>query len=242
MRLGSAFFLGFSIAGVACVHLFFAQSSKPWEWWLKFWSKALLKAVGVRLHFSGKAHNEPAIYIMNHKSMLDIMSLACVTPPKVTFISKKEIRSFPFIGHVMTKGGCIFIDRSKGGNAIESIREGLDNRKKDYSILMFPEGTRSSGEKMRPFKKGIYHICKQSNLPVVPVGQVGVDALKTKFGFKPGSMFLHMGEPIHLDQQESVEEFLAKCTQAVEGAIASADKKRLQAYTNNPSRQPALTI
>ena len=56
----------------------------------------------------------------------------------------------------MKKAGCIFIDRSNREKAIASIETGMKNLPKNYSILMFPEGTRSKSEQLLPFKKGLF--------------------------------------------------------------------------------------
>lgn len=63
----------------------------------------------------------------------------------------------------------LFIDRSKGSDALESIKRGVGQLPDGTSILIFPEGTRSWDGKLLPFKKGGFVIAQDGQLPILPI-------------------------------------------------------------------------
>ena len=70
------------------------------------------------------------------------------------WVIKKELRKVPLFGLALETSRNLFIDRSKGSDALESIKRGVAQLPEGTSILMFPEGTRSWDGKLLPFKKG----------------------------------------------------------------------------------------
>ena len=203
-----------AVVATAIVSLFLLFSmiilpkQRAWEFWLRCWCKTLLHILGVKVLISGRENiGQRGIYIMNHESIVDILSLPLVAPKQASFIAKQELRSMPFVGLAMQKAGCIFINRKSSKDAIESIREGLREMPEGYSIFIFPEGTRSEDTQIRVFKKGAFHIAKQLDLPIIPVVQVGCAeiALGRQWVCKPGNVHLQVGAPIWVTERADAE-------------------------------------
>lgn len=78
----------------------------------------------------------------------------------------------PLLGQFMTLSGAIFIDRSNNANAVKSVAAaGQVMKERGTSIWVFPEGTRTLGQKpdMLPFKKGSFHLAVQAGVPITPL-------------------------------------------------------------------------
>ena len=81
---------------------------------------------------------------------------------------KKEIKGAS-IKILVTRGKCIPLDRQNPRDAIRVINEGVKNLKDGYSMMIFPEGTRSLDGKTLPFKKGSLKLAIKAKVPIVPV-------------------------------------------------------------------------
>lgn len=108
--------------------------------------------------------NRPALIIANHQSFLDIMMILMLHP-KVIIMTNNWVWNSPIFGRVIR-----FADfyPSDGGaeNGIEHLQSLAD---KGFSIMVFPEGTRSKTGKIGRFKKGAFYIAEQLNLDILPI-------------------------------------------------------------------------
>ena len=99
----------------------------------------------------------------------------------------------------MTKAGHIFVDRGKSEKALESInRSKLSLIKNPRSVLLFPEGTRTTDGSLKRFKKGGSLLGVETNIPIVPVAFVGTYDLlpKGSWNVKSNSVEIRIGKPI----------------------------------------------
>ncbi|MDO5331605.1 MAG: lysophospholipid acyltransferase family protein [Bacillota bacterium] len=111
---------------------------------------------------------EPALFVGNHQGVLDvIMILFALNGPKI-IMAKKEAKNVPIAHLWMTLLRCIFIDRKNMRNALKCIEEAEDQLSHGQSVLIFPEGTRSRGPEMNPFKHGAFKAAIKTNVPIVP--------------------------------------------------------------------------
>jgi len=113
----------------------------------------------------------PAVYMMNHQSMLDLLIIGRLMPKQTSIMSKKSLQFTP-LGPFMMLSGALFIDRSKNTQAVNSLGAvGQLMKQLGTSLWMFPEGTRHCQEvpDMLPLKKGGFHLAVQSGIPIVPI-------------------------------------------------------------------------
>jgi len=112
----------------------------------------------------------PLIVACNHLSNADppalTSSLALVRLPSV--IAKKELFSIWPAGWFLRKWGGISVDRAKGGGDLRALRGCLTALKKEGCLVIFPEGTRAMGRKLKP-KPGVALMAHKSGAPVLPV-------------------------------------------------------------------------
>jgi putative phosphoserine phosphatase / 1-acylglycerol-3-phosphate O-acyltransferase len=112
----------------------------------------------------------PCVFVFNHQSKLDVPILGALLRKDVTGVAKKEVRSVPAIGQLMSMAGMVFIDRADTAKAIEAMAPAVAKlRDEGISLAMAPEGTRSVTPRVGPFKKGAFHIAMQAGVPVVPI-------------------------------------------------------------------------
>ena len=104
----------------------------------------------------------------------------------------------PLFGLALETSRNLFIDRSKGSAALESIKQGVAQLPDGTGILMFPEGTRSWDGQLLPFKKGGFVIARDGQLPILPVTVRGShDRLpKGSADFNPGVIEIVIHPPV----------------------------------------------
>ena len=106
----------------------------------------------------------PAIIIANHMSFLDILVVGMLHP-KIVFLVNDWVYNSPVFGKAVQVAG--FYPVSSG---IEKGVSHLEEKvKQGYSLMIFPEGTRSPNNKMRRFHKGAFYLMEQLNLDMIPV-------------------------------------------------------------------------
>jgi len=94
-----------------------------------------------------------------------------------------EMKSHPIAGPVMQAMDTVFIDRSDKSKAIEALEPAVQSLQDGTSFAIAPEGRRSLGYRLGPFKKGPFHIAMQAGVPIVPIVIQGSSDSLPKSGF-----------------------------------------------------------
>ena len=105
----------------------------------------------------------------NHASFLDTLLAFAHIPCDFRDIIKEEVFSIPLLGLVLRRSGQIPRDRKNPWKALRSLRRAADLLKEGISVIVFPEGTRSSNGEIQDFKKALFILPIRSGIPVVPV-------------------------------------------------------------------------
>lgn len=110
-----------------------------------------------------------AVFISNHQSNMDILVLMSQLPVPKGFVAKIELGRIPLLSFWMKQIRCVFIDREDMKQSLKVILEGIELIKKGYSLVLFPEGTRSKNNTMGEFKAGGLKLATKPKALIVPV-------------------------------------------------------------------------
>ncbi len=142
---------------------------------------------------------QPAVVIFNHQSQADGIVMMKLLKDNFAAIGKKEIGRFKLFAKAYEFAGVITIDRGDTQSAIEAMQPLVDALVVERrNVAIAPEGTRSTGKKPGPFKKGAFHVAMQAGAPIVPVvihNAIDVQP-KGQFAYRPGCIEVEVLEPI----------------------------------------------
>ena len=111
---------------------------------------------------------QPCIYLANHRSNLDVLTMSGIFPPRAIVIGKREILRIPFLGRIFRLGGNVPINRKDPDEARAAMDEAERKLREGISIFIMPEGTRNYGT-LLPFKKGAFHLARNTGVHLLPM-------------------------------------------------------------------------
>lgn len=167
----------------------------------RLWGRIGLFLAGVRLEVIGQEKvpaEGPVIYMSNHQGNFDILSLFIAIPRQFSWIAKEELFSIPVFGHSMARAGYVPLDRSDGRRAFKSIEAAAEMIKNGKSVVIFPEGTRTTDGNLLPFKRGGFLLAAKAGVPIVPLtinGSGTVNPCK-RLEIYPGTITIRFADPI----------------------------------------------
>lgn len=170
------------------------------------------------------------IYYANHSSHLDILVLWSSLPSEIRELTRPvAARDYwepnPFKRFLaLNVFNAIMINRPGHGKKMDKraplrdVENTVEQLGDKYSLLIFPEGTRGSGESMARFKSGIYHIAKRMpKAELVPVYMENLNRMLPKGKIVPLPLLgsITFGPPQHFNENDSKPEFLERLRNAV---------------------------
>ena len=137
-----------------------------------FWGTNSLRLAAGRIRVEGKENiptDSAAIFMANHASNFDILSLYAALPVQFRWLAKKELFEIPIFGASLRRSGYIPVERADSRKALIALKAAAKRVKDGTSVVVFPEGTRSPDGNLLPFKGGGFILAVQSGMPIVPV-------------------------------------------------------------------------
>ncbi len=119
-----------------------------------WYHRSLCRLLGLRLHIEGRlAENRPVLIVSNHVSWLDIPVMSAIGP--VSFIAKREVGTWPFIGWLAKLQRSVFVDRERRSAVGAQMSDIVSRLARGDHIILFPEGTTGDGNRILPFKSSL---------------------------------------------------------------------------------------
>lgn len=168
------------------------------------------------------------VYFGNHTSHLDFVVLWSVLPDEVRtqtrpvaaeeYWTQSKLRNY--VASQVFRA--VLVDRQSSTveqrqNQMQRMLEGMGE---DQSLIIFPEGTRGSGDEVQPFKSGLYHLARaKPGLEMVPVYLENLNRVLPKGEYLPVPLLsrVYFGPPLQLGENEDKAAFLERARQALIG-------------------------
>ncbi|MGZ5225406.1 MAG: lysophospholipid acyltransferase family protein [Burkholderiales bacterium] len=187
------------------------------------WSRLMVWAAeyicGVRYRVLGKENvpSEPCIVMAKHESAWETLAFQVVLPPQV-WVIKRELLWVPFFGWGLAMLSPIAIDRTDARRALrQMIEQGRARLAHGFSIVVFPEGTRSA-----PGERGTYHaggawLAIQTGALILPVAHNAGDHWpRNSFLKYPGVVTISMGPPVRATREMKALDVTRRVEQWIE--------------------------
>lgn len=188
----------------------------------RMWNWTVAKFMGLKFTISGTEKIVPGTsYIItpNHQSFADILALFVNLPVPFRWVIKKELLKIPLFGKALGSTGAICLDRSDRERSVKSLQEGTNKLGGGWSVLIYPEGTRTPDGLLHAFKKGAFMMAVQTGISILPVTCNGAFKVmpKNTLLFTPGHVTLAIGDPILTEglTESSVPELMERTWQAI---------------------------
>lgn len=107
---------------------------------------------------------KPAVIIANHSSFIDILAIGSLSP-KIIFLVSDWVYNSPIFGGIVRKAGFYPVSEGIEGG-VEHLRKKVEE---GYSLMVFPEGTRSENNVIKRFHKGAFFLAEEFKLDIIPV-------------------------------------------------------------------------
>lgn len=141
----------------------------------------------------------PVIYVANHQNSYDVFTMANAVQPGTVSVGKKSLKWIPIFGQMYWLTGNILIDRKNTSKAMGFINlTATKIKEKKLSIWMFPEGTRSRGRGLLPFKTGAFRTAALANVPIVPICASNQEGTIKLGRWNNGKIIIEFLDPIYI--------------------------------------------
>jgi len=160
------------------------------------------------------------VIISNHQSIYDIFLVYGWLGIDIKWVMKKELAKIPGVGFGSKKVGHIFLDRSNSRVALESLNNAKRKLVNGTSVVIFPEGTRSTTGIPGNFKKGAFKLALDLGLPILPITIIGTRHILPSgtLDLRPGKVMMIIHKPIDISRftEERMRELMEEARGIIE--------------------------
>jgi len=138
--------------------------------------KILFALTGCRVRVIGREYMETPgakIYAGNHTSYFDVLALMLGLGVPYRFVAKMEVARMPFIGTFLDRMGHLRFDRASADSRLHQAEQMEELLRRGDSVFVFPEGTFTKEDGLRPFQLGAFKAAVVTGKPIIPVSLQG---------------------------------------------------------------------
>ena len=223
--------VGLLIIGIPAAILSFLGLKKSMAWAIyraaQVWAKMIIAITGCTMTVEGREHvplKGGVCFVSNHVGIFDVVLALAYAGRPFGFIAKRELALLPFLNLWVYILGGLFIDRKNIRSAIKTINFGIQKIQKGGGMLIFPEGTRSKGRGLLPFRSGAIKLATNSLAPIVPIAISGsYEVFEKEYRVHPTAVRVVFCPPIHTADMSPEERRHALADQVrdtIEAALA----------------------
>ena len=181
LRTPFTYLIGLTATGIAATGVIVTTLVAPGSTFVdriaRGWARIVLWSGGVRLRVVGADHVDPStsyVVASNHQSTFDIMAHFLALPLPIRFLAKKELFDVPLLGWALRRIHMVPVDRFTGRHVYEEIeQDAAATIAQGNSIIVYPEGTRTTTGDLLPFKNGGFFIAIRTGRPILPTTIIG---------------------------------------------------------------------
>jgi fatty-acyl-CoA synthase len=153
----------------------------------------------------GKEHMDTPgakIFAANHTSYFDVLPLMVGLGAPYRFIAKMEVHGMPFIGTFLRSMGHLTFNRTDANSRLRQAEEMEQILQRGESVFVFPEGTFTPEDGIRPFQLGAFKAAVAVGVPIIPVSLAGTRAFLRDGTVlpRPSSITITLSPPIYPHQ------------------------------------------
>ncbi len=151
---------------------------------------------------------KPSVIIVNHESFLDILMMLYMKT-KIVMVTKDWVNNSPVFGRLVRFAD--FFTVTEGYEKMApKLQQAIDE---GYSIVVFPEGTRSEDGNLRRFHKGAFFLAEMLKLDIVPIVLHGTGHCikKGEFSVRTSTLSYNVLKRIEYGSKEYGETYQEKC-------------------------------
>lgn len=130
-------------------------------------ARAVLRRLRVHVRVEGALPDQPVLIAPNHTSWLDGFLMASVF--QTALAARHDVRDWPVVGWVARTMGVVPVYRDRTAATADFVSDVQTRLAEGVHVLAFPEGTTTHGERLLPFKTGMFEAVAGTDYAVLPV-------------------------------------------------------------------------
>lgn len=198
----------FVVPASMALHMVFPKWNMPGVW-RGITGKGCTRLSNVTIKLEGITDETFAstvsVLAFTHASTMDAFILAGYIPCGLYSLAKKELFLIPFFAWILSAYGGIAVNRGDRNQAINALKTSAERAQKNSRsvsgscVAISPEGTRSKSGQLAEFKRGVFHMWEELQMPLVPMIIMGAYDLYPpgKQMSLPGTVMVRFLPPIH---------------------------------------------
>ncbi len=180
------------------------------HWCARTWSRFIIWVSRVRVEIQGLEkldRNKAYILVANHLSMFDHWAFLTWLPFQFRFAAKASLFRIPLLGWHLRRAGNIAVDPQNHRQTLRGFQRAARRIEEGISFVIYPEGMRTFGDTVAPFKRGSLLLARYASAPIVPVTIIGAHRRLARGSFliSPGSMQMIIHSPMQFENYRDLD-------------------------------------